>query len=73
MGYRLAAFGSRQVLYERFFFGDPVRMAGALFNTYDRTPYMARVQALVEASLAGADDQVPPAQRWATVDERRGG
>jgi len=34
--YRLAwdtavsAFGSRQVLYERFFFGDPVRMAGAL-------------------------------------------
>jgi 4-hydroxyphenylacetate 3-monooxygenase len=26
----LSAFGSRQVLYERFFFGDPVRMAGAL-------------------------------------------
>ena len=26
----VSAFGSRQVLYERFFFGDPVRMAGAL-------------------------------------------
>jgi 4-hydroxyphenylacetate 3-monooxygenase len=26
----LSAFASRQVLYERFFFGDPVRMAGAL-------------------------------------------
>ena len=26
----LSAFGARQVLYERFFFGDPVRMAGAL-------------------------------------------
>ena len=26
----MSAFGSRQVLYERFFFGDPVRMAGAL-------------------------------------------
>jgi 4-hydroxyphenylacetate 3-monooxygenase len=26
----LSAFGTRQVLYERFFFGDPVRMAGAL-------------------------------------------
>jgi len=26
----ISAFGSRQVLYERFFFGDPVRMAGAL-------------------------------------------
>ncbi len=26
----VSAFGARQVLYERFFFGDPVRMAGAL-------------------------------------------
>ena len=52
----LSAFGSRQVLYERFFFGDPVRMAGALFNTYDRTPYMQRVQAFIESSLSGADD-----------------
>ncbi|HEY6482172.1 MAG TPA: 4-hydroxyphenylacetate 3-monooxygenase, oxygenase component [Steroidobacteraceae bacterium] len=26
----LSAFAGRQVLYERFFFGDPVRMAGAL-------------------------------------------
>ena len=26
----ISAFASRQVLYERFFFGDPVRMAGAL-------------------------------------------
>src|SRR3984957_5748834 len=26
----LSGFASRQVLYERFFFGDPVRMAGAL-------------------------------------------
>jgi 4-hydroxyphenylacetate 3-monooxygenase len=26
----VSAFGTRQVLYERFFFGDPVRMAGAL-------------------------------------------
>jgi 4-hydroxyphenylacetate 3-monooxygenase len=28
----LSAFASRQVLYERFFFGDPVRMAGALVS-----------------------------------------
>jgi 4-hydroxyphenylacetate 3-monooxygenase len=32
----LSAFGSRQVLYERFFFGDPVRMAGALVTTHNR-------------------------------------
>lgn len=30
----LSAFASRQVLYERFFFGDPVRMAGALVASH---------------------------------------
>lgn len=28
----MSAFGTRQTLYERFFFGDPVRMAGALYH-----------------------------------------
>jgi 4-hydroxyphenylacetate 3-monooxygenase len=40
----LSAFASRQVLYERFFFGDPVRMAGALLKAHDATPYMDRVR-----------------------------
>ncbi len=40
----VSSFGSRQVLYERFFFGDPVRMAGALFQSYDRAALAARVQ-----------------------------
>jgi len=31
----LSAFAGRQVLYERFFFGDPVRMAGALVASHD--------------------------------------
>jgi 4-hydroxyphenylacetate 3-monooxygenase len=31
----LSAFASRQVLYERFFFGDPVRMAGALVTGHN--------------------------------------
>jgi 4-hydroxyphenylacetate 3-monooxygenase len=57
----VSSFGSRQVLYERFFFGDPVRMAGALFNTYDKQPYMDRVQAFIRegiaaGSTAGASD-----------------
>jgi 4-hydroxyphenylacetate 3-monooxygenase len=30
----LSAFASRQVLYERFFFGDPIRMAGALVGNH---------------------------------------
>src|SRR5690606_6992280 len=48
----ISAFGSRQALYEYFFFGDPVRMAGALVNSYDRTPYMERVRGF----LAGAGE-----------------
>lgn len=47
----VSSFGSRQVLYERFFFGDPVRMAGALFNTYDRTPYMERVREFIRSGM----------------------
>ncbi len=46
----LSAFGSRQVLYERFFFGDPVRMQMATFANYDRTPYMERVRAFLDRS-----------------------
>lgn len=40
----LSSFGSRQVLYERFFFGDPVRMQMATFGSYDRQPYIDRVR-----------------------------
>jgi 4-hydroxyphenylacetate 3-monooxygenase len=48
--YRLAwdvscsAFGARQVLYERFFFGDPVRMAMALVDNTDLKPLVDRVK-----------------------------
>ena len=45
----LSAFGTRQVLYERFFFGDPVRMAGALVASHDAElkAYAERVRAIV--------------------------
>ena len=39
-----SAFGSRQALYERFFFGDPSRMASALYNIYDKEPLIERVR-----------------------------
>ncbi|WP_416150028.1 4-hydroxyphenylacetate 3-monooxygenase, oxygenase component [Salipaludibacillus sp. HK11] len=32
----MSAFGSRQKLYERFFFGDPVRLANDLYTGYER-------------------------------------
>ena len=45
----MSAFGSRQALYERFFFGDPVRMAGALVAGHSREiqAHADRVQAFV--------------------------
>jgi len=48
--YRLAwdvagsAFAGRQVLYERFFFGDPVRMASALVDNTDLKPLVKRIE-----------------------------
>ena len=40
----LSAFGARQAHYEYYFFGDPVRMAGAIFHNHDHTPYMDQVR-----------------------------
>lgn len=40
----LSSFGARQELYERFFFGDPVRMYQTLFTAYDKEPYKARIR-----------------------------
>src|SRR5262249_7141203 len=40
----ISSFAGRQELYEYFFFGDPVRMAGALVEGYDRSPYTERVR-----------------------------
>ena len=46
----LSAFASRQVLYERFFFGDPVRMAGALVTGHNAQiqQYAEKVRAFVK-------------------------
>jgi 4-hydroxyphenylacetate 3-monooxygenase len=52
--YRLAwdvacsSFGGRQVLYERFFFGDPVRMASALVDNTDLRPLVERVKSFLD-------------------------
>jgi 4-hydroxyphenylacetate 3-monooxygenase len=51
----VSAFGSRQVLYERFFFGDPVRMAGALVNSHN--PQMTQLMDRVREFLAKAEDE----------------
>ncbi|MFQ5408048.1 MAG: 4-hydroxyphenylacetate 3-monooxygenase, oxygenase component [Anaerolineales bacterium] len=51
----LSAFASRQALYERYFFGDPVRMAGALLNNHDRTEYMDRVREFLMRNIADGE------------------
>jgi len=53
----VSAFGSRQVLYERFFFGDPVRMAGALVGSHDRAAFMDRVRAFLEIAKQEAQKE----------------
>jgi 4-hydroxyphenylacetate 3-monooxygenase len=51
----VSAFGSRQVLYERFFFGDPVRMAGAIFENKDRSRTMDMVREFLKRAVDEAE------------------
>lgn len=46
----ISSFAGRQELYEYYFFGDPVRMAGAFVQSYDREPSRRRVSALLAQS-----------------------
>jgi 4-hydroxyphenylacetate 3-monooxygenase, oxygenase component len=39
----LSGFAGRQVLYERFFFGDPIRLESGLFKDYDRSDFVGLV------------------------------
>jgi 4-hydroxyphenylacetate 3-monooxygenase len=39
----ISSFGGRQSLYETFFFGDPVRTQCALYQGYDKQPFVDRV------------------------------
>jgi 4-hydroxyphenylacetate 3-monooxygenase len=52
-----SAFGSRQVLYERFFFGDPVRMAGVIFEKKDRSRYMEMVREFLKRAVENPESQ----------------
>lgn len=39
----MSAFAGRQQLYERYYTGDPVRLAAMLFNLYDKKPFHDRM------------------------------
>ena len=49
------AFGTRQLQYERYYVGDPVRILARTFLAYDR----AECQKLVDYALALAGDPEP--------------
>ena len=39
----VSSFAGRQQLYERYYSGDPVRLASTLYNIYDKETYMERI------------------------------
>jgi 4-hydroxyphenylacetate 3-monooxygenase len=39
----VSSFSGRQQLYEKYYSGDPVRLAGTLYQLYDRDSHMARI------------------------------
>ncbi len=58
----ISGFGGRQNLYEKFFFGDPVRTQCALYQGYDKQPYVDRVLRFVERPESAAAEPARPAQ-----------
>jgi 4-hydroxyphenylacetate 3-monooxygenase len=44
----VSSFSGRQQLYERYYSGDPVRLAGVLYSLYDRDSYMQRIWHLLD-------------------------
>jgi 4-hydroxyphenylacetate 3-monooxygenase len=44
----VSSFAGRQQLYERYYSGDPVRLAGSLYSLYDRNEYMQRIWQLLD-------------------------
>ncbi|PJN88385.1 4-hydroxyphenylacetate 3-monooxygenase, oxygenase component [Bacillus sp. mrc49] len=52
----MSSFGTRETLYERFFFGDPIRLASQLYSSYDSKAYVKRVESILSSTDRLADD-----------------
>ena len=66
-----SSFGARQVHYERYFFGDPVRVAAGLYASYDKSPSMEYVTELLEQGAAEARADREGAPQGAGAPELR--
>lgn len=60
----MSGFAGRQQLYERYYTGDPVRLAATLFNTYDKQPFHDRMEQIL-------DEIGERAQNWDGVNAPR--
>src|SRR5690606_39480974 len=52
----ISSVGRRQNLHEKFFFGDPVRTQGALYQSYDTAPLVERVDAFLARTAEPRDE-----------------
>jgi aromatic ring hydroxylase len=44
----VSSFSGRQQLYERYYSGDPVRLAGAWYAMYDKGPHITRIHTMLD-------------------------
>ena len=44
----VSSFSGRQQLYERYYSGDPVRLAGTLYGLYEKDTYVDRIAAMLD-------------------------
>lgn len=44
----MSSFGTRETLYERFFFGDPIKLSSQLYFSYDKEEYVKRVKKFLQ-------------------------
>lgn len=44
----MSSFGSRQTQYERYFFGDPIRLSSALYHSYDKTAFVDEITSFLK-------------------------
>jgi 4-hydroxyphenylacetate 3-monooxygenase len=44
----MSSFAGRQQLYEKYYSGDPVRLAATLYNLYDKDSHRDRIAALLD-------------------------
>jgi 4-hydroxyphenylacetate 3-monooxygenase len=49
----VSSFAGRQQLYERYYSGDPVRLAGTLYGLYEKDTHIDRILGMLEALEAG--------------------